>query len=148
MEIDLSRQGLESLPEDFWISSGLSTDQVTQLNLLANLLTSLPNEITKLKNLEVLNLGWNQFTQIPEAVFKLPKLETLILGQNILEVIDQRVFEIPSLTILNLSGNKIASIPKVDNSCVPIRELYLDNNLISKISSGWFNQADSLEILC
>ncbi|EKT88536.1 leucine-rich repeat domain-containing protein [Leptospira santarosai] len=54
-----------------------------------NELTTLPEEIGNLQNLQTLNLNNNQFTTLPEEIEKLQKLQQLYLGGNP-SLIDQK----------------------------------------------------------
>ena len=64
--LDLSSKGLTSLPSEITELKNLTT-----LDISGNRLSSLPPEITQLKNLTTLDISYNQLTSLPPEILKL-----------------------------------------------------------------------------
>jgi len=101
-----SRAGLQTLPE------GIMTS-VVELYLDSNELTAIPENLTKLKNLEKLDLSFNKIRVIPARVFEmLTKLDTLILSFNNIQCVQVGSFAgLVKLRMLSLYGNQISHVP-------------------------------------
>jgi Leucine-rich repeat (LRR) protein len=74
-------------------------------------LTSIPDEVFRLKHLEVLNLSYNALSSIPAAISGLRNLKTLKLYSNQITIFPEAVRTLPNLTSLSLVMNKMAEIP-------------------------------------
>ena len=110
--------------------------QVTMLSLKGQGLKTLPIDIEKLSNVEVLDLSYNTFATVPVQIFKLPKLKILYLNNNALASLPdmsglhsltmlrldanpftnpladlKKVSTISTLTTLNFSANKVSAFP-------------------------------------
>lgn len=74
-------------------------------------ITSIPNEIYKLKKLKSLNLDSNKIKKLPENISKLQKLEKLSLANNQIKQIPSSIVKILNLSYLDLSNNDLESLP-------------------------------------
>jgi Leucine-rich repeat (LRR) protein len=71
-------------------------------------ITSIPDSITQLKELERLNLFGNKLSKLPK---ELPKnLKILILRSNQFKEIPESIEELKSLEVLDISMNEISNI--------------------------------------
>ncbi len=123
VELDLRNKPLSELP-----------DEITQLTELKYLhisytrLTTLPDSIGDLKNLEILDLPNNQFTEVPPAIINLTKLWGLSLERNRLRELPEFIGQLPNLRYLYLQGNKLTSVPTSLAQLEQLRTLKLDDN--------------------
>lgn len=71
-------------------------------------LLSVPRELFRLRNLEVLDLGNNSIQSIPPSVSKLYSLQKLLLDNNLIRTLPASLHNLSSsLTLLALSGNPL-----------------------------------------
>ena len=127
--------GSNSIEDIYWLSKS-NLISLTHLSLYNNKI----NDISALKkcffpSLETLNLSYNQIKNISYLdKVKIENLTNLYLNNN--EISDINVFQkiFPLLEILNLENNKIYDINVFNRVQFKnnIKELYLDNNPISK----------------
>ncbi|XP_046660905.1 leucine-rich repeat-containing protein 40-like isoform X2 [Homalodisca vitripennis] len=102
---------------------------ITKLNLSNNNLSSLPQTLCQLKNLEELNLSFNEFYCVPNSWKVLHKLKVLKLSHN-------RFSDPPSclelgmehLVHLDLSYNKISEFANSPKCLTSLQYLNLSNN--------------------
>lgn len=126
--LDLSA-GLTEFPREIFDLA----DSLEVLNLSANQLRSLPDDLHRLHRLQVLFCSDNAFTELPESLgrcaqlsmvgFKAcriervsaqalpPRLRWLILTDNRIEHLPQALGERPHLQKLMLSGNRLRQLP-------------------------------------
>jgi Leucine-rich repeat (LRR) protein len=132
-----------------WISNGCDNDtalQIIKLDLTFNELTTIPNEIFKLINLQVLFLQNNKITTIPAGlrvktnsfnllpneIGKLINLKKLFLGFNTLTTIPAEIGNLVNLKALNLCENKLTILPNEIGNLINLEELYIEcNDLIT-----------------
>lgn len=86
-------------------------DTACILDLSGNNLSSLPSDITKLKNLTTIILNKNSFTAFPDELSKMPGLVEIRLSDNLISDFPASLSKLEKLQILDLSNNKISSIP-------------------------------------
>jgi Leucine-rich repeat (LRR) protein len=99
--IDLSGKNLEKVSQDI-----LDDSSVTTLDVSVNNLTgSLPGEIRKLTNLEILNVSNNKMTGIPAEIGQLSRLVTANFSFNNLSGLPNDVGNLKNLETLDLRGN-------------------------------------------
>jgi Leucine-rich repeat (LRR) protein len=103
---------------------------ITSLYLTKKNLTSIPDEVYMLDNLEILCLSHNFIQEISPNILRLKKLKMLYLNYNILSEIPLEIFNIKSLEILILSNNNIINIPDDITKLVNLKELWLYHNKI------------------
>ncbi|WGV28426.1 COR domain-containing protein [Halotia branconii] len=124
-ELDLSGHVLTELPVEI--------GKLKQLNLRNNQITQIPKAIAKLTNLRQLNLRNNQITQIPEAIAKLTNLRQLSLYNNQIIQIPEAIAKLTNLRTLDLSYNQITQIPEAIAKLTNLRQLSLYNNQIAQV---------------
>lgn len=88
---------------------------VTKLDLSSNELTSLPDSITTLVNLEILDLSNNNLTSLPESIGNLVNLKRLNLSRNQLTSLPKSFNDLVNLEILNLFLNQLETLPDTTN---------------------------------
>lgn len=104
--LDLSRQGLKSLPDNIRVFTKLKI-----INLYDNDFYQLPPWLDELKHLEELYLGFNVFSEIPPVIFELKNLVKLDLYDNEIDLIPSAIQELKSLQELSLEYNPLEIIP-------------------------------------
>ncbi|XP_022120022.2 leucine-rich repeat-containing protein 47-like [Pieris rapae] len=90
--------------------------QLTNINLLNisdTCLTSIPDEIKYLVNLQSLLLYGNKMTEFNENITLLQKLKVLDVSRNQLTCIPDSLNKMKELTNINLSSNEISEMPKI-----------------------------------
>lgn len=131
-KLDLSECLLKSMPDAVFhllrnttvLSCNLSRNCVTRippklpmyfnflldLDISHNNLTSLPNEIGRLRDLRSLNITQNKFCEMPEAVYQCAKLKELIAENNEISDVDvDKLKQIRPLRKINLVANPISA---------------------------------------
>lgn len=99
--LDLSSKGLSEISKNL-----LDDNSVITLNVSGNNLTgSLPGEIRKLTNLEVLIASDNNMTGVPAEIGQLSKLRTVNFANNNLSGLPQEIGKLKNLQTLDLRGN-------------------------------------------
>ncbi len=156
-KLDLSRNGLTTLPEEIASLQQLTTldlsynqlttlpeeiaslQQLTTLNLNRNPLTTLPEAIASLQQLTTLNLSYNQLTTLPEAIANLQQLTTLDLSFNKLTTLPEEIASLQQLTTLDLSSNKLTTLPEAIASLQQLTTLNLNRNPLTKLPEAIAN---------
>lgn len=159
--LDFSFTNLDVLKINAHLSSiAFKPNKLTTLNLSGNLLTSLPDCLDLLVNLEALDISSNSLTTLPLSLTNLTKLNTLIasnnqltsdsfpknfgqlfsqnlkvlsLGGNSLTTIPPQLLELTSLQSLYLGGNQIVDIPREIRKLTNLKVLYLGGNQLTHI---------------
>jgi Leucine-rich repeat (LRR) protein len=96
--LDLSELELSTLPEALGQLTNLQ-----KLNLSGNQLTTLPESLGQLTNLQLLYLFDNQLTTLPESLEQLTNLQWLFLNNNQLTALPE------SLGAVDEAGNRFTS---------------------------------------
>ncbi|KAF5025047.1 hypothetical protein F66182_2878 [Fusarium sp. NRRL 66182] len=128
--IDLSRKGIQKLPEEVvdivkgelersTSSTGSSsttrpdadTYTVSRLALSHNQLSTLPARFSECTSLRYLNIRGNQIKEFPMPLCELKSLEILDLGRNQLRVLPPDIARLSSLKVLSVPKNQIRELP-------------------------------------
>ena len=98
-----------------------------------NLLSSLPPNLSRLKNLRELLLHQNQFSEFPSVVCRLPNLQLLWLSSNQIARIPEDISRLTSLRRLHLDHNLLSELP--DSLChmTQLEVLYLNHNSLKNV---------------
>jgi len=84
---------------------------VTELNLSYQNLSSIPEYVFKMKNLEILKLDNNLISTVPSSIANLSHLKVLILSSNKIQTLPRELAEMKSLQKLDVSWNEIKTLP-------------------------------------
>jgi Leucine-rich repeat (LRR) protein len=125
VKLNLHTQNLSSVPPEISILKNLE-----ELYLSYNNLTCLPKEIGELEKLKVLWVMGNKLKSLPDEIKKLTLLEDLVAFNNKINHISSDILDMPNLKSLFLHDN-----------CLDID--MLENGFISKlekINSSVYNQ--------
>ena len=130
--------------------SGRQTIRKYDMNhgVMKNGLTSLPNEIGRLKKLETLNIANGALVSLPDSIVHLESLSSLeIYNCPKMVKFPTQVGELPALRSVNIANNAQWSTEEVEKgfaalatgaSRKTIEILYARENNISKLDKAWF----------
>jgi Leucine-rich repeat (LRR) protein len=118
------------------INHGLLPLSLKYLNMYGNKLSSVPDAMADLVNLEILDLQNNEITSIPD-MSGMTKLKTLQLYNNDIKQIDRGFLPL-SLTYLQLGFNGMQSIPEVVSELINLQSLSVGDNEITSIDTFEF----------
>ena len=135
-ELMLIRNQITSIPPEIGNLTNLKF-----LDLRGNRINSFPPEIWNLTNLESLNLSSCGRKLIPLGIGNLTNLKELSLFNNKITEITPEVWNLTNLTILNLAFNEIKSVPPEIGNLTNLKELGLDYNLNLKIPASTIRRA-------
>lgn len=138
--LDLSKNKISSLPDDI-----AKLKHLKLLKLDTNRLQALPNSLVDMKKLEVLNISNNQFSELPISFSNLSNLKQVYLNNNNFNHFPLQLLGLPNLEVVELSNNKIMEIP-CGMSDFHATELNLSQNELTQISED-LHKAPRLKIL-
>ena len=141
--LDLTLGRLTSMPEALWQMRDLQS-----LTLSGNQLSTVPEALGQLKALQVLRLDNNQITSLPEALGHLKELRMLILSHNHLASVPEALWLLKELQTLALYGNQIRSVPEALGHLKELRMLILSYNQLTSLPDavGQLTALQTLEI--
>ena len=125
--LNLKNNHLTKIPEGIYLIKTLKT-----LDLSGNDFDQLPNEFSKLENLEEVYLNDESKINLPETLqvlSQLPKLKRLHLENDNITTLPKEILSFKKLEYLYLNDNKLKSVPKIKN-LDHLRVLDLKNNNI------------------
>ena len=123
------------IPEDFFV--GLNN--LKDLSLSYNQLTSLPSSIVNLTSLRYLYLEHNELTSLPPTIGNLTSLRYLYLEHNELTSLPSSIVNLRSLGYLNLSSNQLTSLPTSIGNLRSLESLYLRFNQLTFLPESIVN---------
>ena len=141
LTLDLSFRKLKSLPEQV-----CRTRNIEVLNLNCNKISTLPYNFAALRDLKELYLRNNYLAFLPAQVCTSIKLEVLELNRNLIETLPYCVSHLRYLRRLNLSFNSIKSLPTSVRYQTELQYLNMEGNYLQSIPDIVFSLS-SLEVL-
>jgi len=87
-------------------------EEAAQLDNRYGYVTKIPDNISKLKNLETLNLNSNAIREISPQIGTLVNLKTLMLAFNRITSLPEEIAQLKQLNELNLRANPLQNLPK------------------------------------
>lgn len=154
--LDLSC-GLTTFPQEIFDLA----DSLEVLNLSGNQLSSLPDDLTRLKNLKIIFCSENQFTHLPEVLgqfehldmvgFKAnqirhcaaaaisKKLRWLILTDNALTQVPDSIGDCQHMQKLMLAGNQLSALPESLHGCEKLELLRISANQFTHLPDWLFS---------
>jgi Leucine-rich repeat (LRR) protein len=84
----------------------------TSLDLSKLKLSTLPEAIGQLSQLQQLYLSGNQLSTLPEAIGQLSQLQVLYLSSNRLRTLPEAIGQLSQLQKLDLSDNQLSTLPE------------------------------------
>ncbi|OWK57217.1 Leucine-rich repeat-containing protein 30 [Lonchura striata] len=128
VSLSLIMKGMTSTPDFLW---GLH--EVQKLNLSRNQLVVIPPSLGKLDRLVVLNLGGNCLKCLPKEIGLLRNLKVLFVNMNCLKEVPAELSLCRKLEVLSLSHNCISQLPLSFTDLTSLRKLNLSNNRFVQI---------------
>ncbi|ADL56270.1 leucine-rich repeat-containing protein kinase family protein [Gallionella capsiferriformans] len=125
--LDLSCGLSEFPPEIFELAETLEI-----LNLSGNALSSLPDDLMRLKKLRVIFCSDNQFTEVPEVLGRCPGLEMVGFKANQISRLSAASLP-PALRWLILTDNRLSELPAELGRCSRLQKLMLAGNRLQSL---------------
>ncbi|KAH6688548.1 RAM signaling pathway protein-domain-containing protein [Plectosphaerella plurivora] len=154
--IDLSRKGIQKLPEEV---VDIIKNELERLALSHNQLASFPARFAECTSLRYLNVRNNQIREFPLALCDLRSLEILDLSKNKLRALPPEIVKLASLKVFSVQRNRIEELPYALADMVSLQVLKFDGNPISfpprevlqvQASSppneGWLKESEVTEV--
>ncbi|MDD3247590.1 MAG: COR domain-containing protein [Methanosarcina sp.] len=107
--------------------------KATVLDLSSINLTSLPPEVSELKNLTLLFMDNSQLTSLPPEIFELKNLTELYIHNNQLTSLPPEISELKNLTELYISGNQLTSLPPEISELKNLIQLDISGNQLTSL---------------
>ncbi|ROT36418.1 RAM signaling pathway protein [Sodiomyces alkalinus F11] len=123
--IDLSRKGIQRLPEEV---VDIIQNELERLALSHNQISSFPMRFAECTSLRYLNVRNNQFREFPLALCDLKSLEILDLSKNKLRVLPPDIVRLASLKVFSVQKNRIEELPLALADMVSLQVLKFDGN--------------------
>jgi len=130
--LDLSGNGLSSLPDDF--------HRLHKLRILfcsANQFTRLPEVLGKCSQLDMLGFKANKISEVPAAALS-PSLRWLILTDNQISELPAALGRCTRLQKLMLAGNRLQSLPEEMAACTNLELLRIAANRFASLPEWLF----------
>ncbi len=121
-------------------------DSLEILNLTGNALSTLPDDLSRLRHLRILFCSQNQFKELPAVLGSCPNLEMIGFKSNAIEVVPDTAFPASSLRWLILTDNAITILPSSIGDCSRLQKLMLAGNLLEDLPASLSN-CSHLELL-
>ncbi|OWZ11009.1 hypothetical protein PHMEG_00016034 [Phytophthora megakarya] len=124
----LDDNALESLPEEFGMLQNLK-----ELDIVGNKLTTLPNSFKNLGRLEILHAERNQLIKLPKDLGELQSLRKAYLQNNCLTKLHASLGRCLKLEVINIEDNNLAKVAKRIGDLPKLKHLLLANNSIAEL---------------
>jgi hypothetical protein len=141
-DLDLSCQGLQTLPDIFMIHELRS--RLKTLSISQNQITTLPDSLSHLLSLQNLYICRNEIEMIPEWIGDLKDLEVLFACENELHSLPASIGNLGQLRELHLDGNLIQTIPASIGNLGNLRLFLLNDNQLRELPRYYFRSATRL----
>ena len=137
-ELDLAGNDLEELPPEIGRLTQLKTLILGKLDKelgkwKGNQLSTLPESIVQLSNLQSLNLRNNSLSTLPESIVQLSNLQSLDLSNNLLSTLPESIVQLSNLQSLNLRNNSLSTLPESIVQLTNLQSLDLRNNELNTL---------------
>lgn len=122
--------GLQNFPPEI-LESDLA-DTLEILDLSGNELSSLPDELPRLRRLRIVFASNNRFTELPEVLGRCPNLEMIGFKSNRIRRVSGAALP-PRLRWLILTDNAIEALPPEIGRCTRLQKLALAGNRLTAL---------------
>jgi len=121
-------EGLTSFPREIFELA----DTLEMLDLSRNQLTSLPDDFGRLKKLKILFCSENLFAVLPEVLADCQELDIVGFKSNVIEIVPAKALN-PNIRWLILTNNRIGEIPATIGNCHRMQKLMLAGNRLADL---------------
>lgn len=138
--LNISDTSLTSIPDDIKLLVNLQS-----LLLFGNKLSEFNENITSLPKLKVLDLSRNQLTNIPDSLNKMKELTSINFSSNLIQEMP-KLDDFPNLIIIDVSNNKLSAFLDIENSNLPhLTDLKIKSNEIESMPNHISKTVPSLK---
>ncbi|BDA46872.1 probable leucine-rich repeat-containing protein 7 at N-terminal half [Coccomyxa sp. Obi] len=130
-QLDLSECGLTSVPDDV-----LALTDLEELSLAGNDLRELPDGLCKLEKLRKLQLSGNRLKSLPESLCCMPSLEKLWLDGNLMKFLPASLGALSALDRLSAVGNHLEELPDSIGNLQELKQLELAGNRLQALPAS------------
>jgi hypothetical protein len=120
--------GLREFPREIFDLA----DTLEILDLAGNALSSLPDDLPRLKKLRIIFCSDNQFTELPEVLGQCEQLSMVGFKANRIRTVSGRSLP-PALRWLILTDNEIETLPPEIGNCSQLQKLMLAGNRLQTL---------------
>jgi internalin A len=121
-------------------------EDLKELNLSGNALTTIPKFICELKNLRLLNLSQNRLSSLPTEFAGLSQLRTLGLSYNRDLRLPPLLSRFDDLRTIALGGLDLSEVPTFVRSLHNLSHLLINNNYLRELPD-WLSELELLDTL-
>ncbi|OGX84039.1 leucine-rich repeat-containing protein kinase family protein [Hymenobacter glacialis] len=107
-------------------------DTLEVLNLTGNALSTLPDDLGRLRKLRVLFCSNNQFTEVPAVLGQCPQLRMVGFKANRIRTLPAAALP-PALRWLILTDNQLQALPREIGACSELQKLMLAGNQLREL---------------
>lgn len=126
--IDLAYTGMSELDPQRHLHS-----DVVNLDIYANSLERLPDQVGELLSLRCLDASGNELTALPPSLMNLAQLMSLNVAENSLTGLPEDVHRLASLRQLNVSDNYLTRLPAGIGGLDALEELDVGGNRLTRL---------------
>jgi Protein tyrosine and serine/threonine kinase/Leucine rich repeat/Leucine Rich repeats (2 copies) len=120
--------GLTEFPEEIFDLA----DSLEILDLSGNALSSLPDDLPRLRKLRVIFCSNNQFEDLPEVLGRCPELSMVGFKANRIRTVSARALP-AKLRWLILTDNRVEALPDEIGACAYLQKLMLAGNALKRL---------------
>ena len=131
---------LTTLPESIGQLGNLQ-----ELDVTGNQLTALPTNLSQLTRLTALSMARNQLDALPEFLWQLTELRLLNVAENQLSALSERIGDLTRLHTLDIGHNALTALPESLGKLTDLTFfLYISNNQLTTLPASLFEHLSNL----
>ena len=134
--------GLTKFPPDIFDLA----DSLEILDLTGNALSTLPNDLNRLKKLRILFCSSNQFKYLPEVLGECKNLSMIGFKTNQIRHIPENAIPTATLRWFIVTDNALKAVPNALGDCASLQKLMLAGNQLTTLPESMAN-CHALELL-
>jgi len=133
-KLDLSSCKLIQVPDALYFMIEERNIEITACNLSSNVIKKIPPKFpTKFNMITDLNLSHNKLSALPEEVSKLLQLETVDISHNLFISLQNCLFNLPKIIQINAAKNSITDVDiEMISTCESLENLNLEDNPLTR----------------
>lgn len=120
-------------------------DSLEVLNLSGNALSSLPDDLYRLRHMRILFVSDNDFTELPACIGRCEQLQVIGFKANRIRHVPAQALT-PQLRSLILTDNQIDSLPEALGDCAHLQKLMMAGNRLKRLPDS-LARCQRLELL-